>query len=143
VSKIVVDASVAMKWVIEEDGTPEALMLLKQASLAAPDLLTAECANILWKKVRRNELTKENAFLAARLLERADIEFLPRSLLEPAVRMAIELDHPAYDCVYLALAAANGWKFVTADERFVQKVRQSRRSRFRTVVVPLSEAPEA
>ena len=48
-SGLVIDASVAIKWVIEEAGTKEALALRRQA-LAAPDLLVAECANILWKK---------------------------------------------------------------------------------------------
>ena len=57
-SALVIDASIAVKWVVEEDGTPQALMLRQQAKLIAPDLLIAECANILWKKVQRNELSK-------------------------------------------------------------------------------------
>jgi hypothetical protein len=52
VSPLVIDASIAIKWVIEEEGTKEALALRSRA-LSAPDLLIAECANILWKKVRR------------------------------------------------------------------------------------------
>ena len=44
---IVIDASIAMKWVVEEDGTSEALMLRRRARLIAPELLLAECANIL------------------------------------------------------------------------------------------------
>lgn len=70
----------------------------------AAELLVAECANILWKKVQRDELSNNVAFLAAQLLE---AEFLPtRSLLEAATRTAIELifSHPAYDCLCLALA---------------------------------------
>ena len=47
-STFVIDASVAIKWVVEEPGTPEAL-LLRRHRLLAPDLLMAECANILWK----------------------------------------------------------------------------------------------
>ena len=70
---LVIDASVAIKWVIEEPGTREALSL-RRHRLFAPDLLVAECANILWKKTRRNELTLQEALLAARLLQRADIE---------------------------------------------------------------------
>jgi len=101
---LVIDASVVIKWVIDEPGTKEALSLLRHR-LYAPDLLVAECANILWKKVQRNELTSEEAALATRLLQCADIELAPmRALLEPAVRLAITLDHPAYDCTYLALA---------------------------------------
>jgi predicted nucleic acid-binding protein len=65
-------------------------------------------ANILWKKVQRHELFKEEALLAARILEGAEIELLPiRSLFEAATRMSIEIDHPAYDCFYLALAIHN------------------------------------
>jgi predicted nucleic acid-binding protein len=87
-------------------------------------LLVAECANALWKKVRRNELTAQEASLAARLLQRADIELEPmRDLIEPATQLAITLDHPAYDCLYLALAQANEAEFVTADEALSRKVR--------------------
>src|ERR1700730_17898913 len=101
---LVIDASVAIKWVIEEPGTREALSL-RPHRLFAPDLLVAECANILWKKTQRNELSLQEALLAARLLQRADIELAPmRAFVEPATRLAIGLDHPAYDCAYLALA---------------------------------------
>ena len=75
-NRIVIDASVAIKWVVEEDGTPEALALLEKHSLSAPDLFIPECANILWKKVRRRELEKNEAILAARLLQRSDIELI-------------------------------------------------------------------
>ena len=87
---LVIDASIAIKWVVEEDGTADALTLRRHAKLIAPDLLAAECANILWKKVRRNELSKDEAFLAARLLQAADLDLLPtRSLLETATRSAV------------------------------------------------------
>jgi predicted nucleic acid-binding protein len=121
VSAFVVDASVVIKWFIDESGTTEALSL-RRHRLLAPDLLVAECANVLWKKVRRNELSEDEAVLAARLLARSDIELEPmRALLEPATRLAIALDHPAYDCTYLALAAARGCDFVTADEALSRK----------------------
>jgi len=51
VSPLCIDASIAIKWVIEETGTQEALALRECARLIAPDLLIPECANILWKKV--------------------------------------------------------------------------------------------
>lgn len=121
-STLVIDASVAIKWVVEEAGTREALAL-RRHRLTAPDLLVAECANILWKKVRRRELSAQEATLAARLLERADIDLAPtRRLLEPATRLAVALDHPAYDCLYLVLAEASGCDVVTADERLCAKV---------------------
>jgi len=141
VTRLVVDASIALKWVVQEDGTKQALFLRQRAKLIAPDLLVPECANILWKKVQRKELTRDEALLAARLLQGAEIELLPtRSLLEQAARIAIDLDHPAYDCLYLALAMENGCRFVTADERFIRKLSQGPRSLYRDNVVGLTEA---
>ena len=137
----VIDASIAVKWVVEEDGTAEALALRQGSKLIAPQLLVAECANILWKKVQREELLKEEALLAARLLQGAEIELLPmQSLLEAAVRMSIEIDHAAYDCVYLALAIDNKCQFVTADERFLRKIHQGGQGTLRARAVSLIEA---
>jgi predicted nucleic acid-binding protein len=143
VNSFIIDASIAVKWVVEEEGSPEALTLLRRAKLVAPELLVAECANILWKKVQRDELSKAEALLAARLLEAAEIELSPTlSLLEAATRIAIELDHPAYDCLYLALAIVRGCRFVTADIRFVTKLGKRRRSRLRDKVLTLTEATD-
>ena len=137
-SRFVVDASIAIKWVIEEEDTPAALKLL-EAHLLAPDLLVAECANILCKKVQRKELSRNQALLAARLLEGADLELLPtRSLLGSATNLAIQLDHPAYDCLYLALAAASDCQFITADQRLLRKL--ARGNGLRGMTLSLAEA---
>jgi predicted nucleic acid-binding protein len=141
VNTLVIDASIAVKWVVEEEGTPQALRLRQRAKLIAPELLVAECANILWKKVRREELSREQALLAARLLQVAEIELRPtRWLLEAAARVAIDLDHPSYDCLYLALAAETQCQFVTGDERFLRKIGQSRRGEFHNRIITLTEA---
>ncbi|MGC8478225.1 MAG: type II toxin-antitoxin system VapC family toxin [Acetobacteraceae bacterium] len=117
----VVDASVAIKWVIAEPGAEAALALLGH-ELTAPDLLVAECANILWRKHRLGEISLREAGLAARLLERAEVDLVPmRRLLDRATALAIALDHPAYDAVYLALAELTGRAFVTADVRLARK----------------------
>ena len=138
-SSLVIDASVAVKWVVEEEGTKEALALRHRA-LAAPDLLIAECANILWKKVRRNELSEQESVFAAGLLALADIELMAmRPYLEAAVRIAVALDHPAYDCIYIALAEAEGLRFVTADMSLLRKVRRQASERYADRVVGLAD----
>ena len=138
---LVIDASIAIKWVVEEDGTPHALALRQKAKLIAPDLLVPECANILWKKVQRNELVREEALFAARLLQGADVELLPmRSLFEAATRMSIEVDHPAYDCIYLALAIERSCQFVTADERLLRKLQRERQHTLVGRAMALNEA---
>ena len=70
---------------------------------------------------------KEEALFAARLLQGADVQLLPmRSLFEAATRMSIEVDHPAYDCIYLALAIESSCQFVTADEQLLRKLQRGR-----------------
>ena len=140
-TKLVIDASVAVKWVVTERGSQEAVRLLEASPLAAPDLLVAECANILWKKVQRKELLPTEALMAARLLERADVEIYPtRHLLEAATRIAIDLDHPAYDCVYLGLAMANNWQLVTADERLLNKLNREKSSIYGSATLSMRDA---
>jgi predicted nucleic acid-binding protein len=111
--------------VVEEEGTAVALSVRSSYDkLLAPDLLVSECANVLWKKVARGELTAQEAQMAARLLAASDIELVgTRAFLETATRLAIGLNHPAHDCTYLALALAQSCPFVTADAAFVGKVR--------------------
>jgi predicted nucleic acid-binding protein len=78
--------------------------------------------------------------VAARLLETAETALTPnRSLLGTATRITIELDHPAYDCLYLALAIENDCRFVTADQHFLRKVGASRHRLYRAMVASLTE----
>ncbi len=140
--RVLVDASVAIKWVVDEPGSAVAALLLERR-LMAPDLLSSECANILWKKVMLRELTAEEADLAARALEGAEVELVAtRPYLAAAAAIAIELDHPAYDGIYLAVAEAMALPLVTADARLVAKARAGR-GRFSERLVALSEVPAA
>ena len=58
----------------------------------------------------------------ADLVAAADVELAPmRALLEPAAELAISMDHPAYDCTYLALAESLSCDLVTADVKLSAK----------------------
>jgi predicted nucleic acid-binding protein len=120
----IVDASVAVKWLVQEPGSEQA-RLLSRARLEAPDLLPVECANILWKKVRVRDLSREEALARLQLLLQAPVSLaVSRILLEPAIEISFDLRHPVYDCVYLALALQRQVPLVTADERLVAAVRK-------------------
>ncbi len=122
---LVVDASVAVKWVVEESGSASAVALRSSYEFLAPDLIVAECANILWKKAMRNELAREEAIVAAKLLARSGMALVSsRGLAEAATALAVDLRHPAYDCIYLALARERRCRLVTADRRLVTVVRE-------------------
>ncbi|MGV6876407.1 type II toxin-antitoxin system VapC family toxin [Pseudochelatococcus sp. B33] len=137
---LVVDASIAIKWVVEEEGTEAAVDLRTRFRFAAPELLIPECANILWKKVQRGELTRDETVLAAGLIERSGIDFLPMTgLLEQTTSLAIELSHPAYDCAYLTAALRSGSRFVTADTRLLHIIAERGSSEIASLCVSLSD----
>lgn len=117
----VVDASVALKWFVEEDGS-DAARALHGRHLTAPDLLIAEVANGLWRMVRSGRLPPAAAPLAMRRLPRYLASLAPLApLAGRAAEIALALDHPAYDAFYLALAEASGSIVVTADRRLLDK----------------------
>lgn len=138
---LVIDASVAVKWVISEDGGEDAVRLRSTFIFIAPELLLPECANILWKKVQRKELEPNEAALAIALIERSGISFQSmQGLSETATRLAIELGHPAYDCIYLALALRQKLRFVTADKRLLATVAQRGSSELAGLCLALEDA---
>lgn len=120
---LVVDASVALKWVVRETGSEAATALLHRV-LIAPDLMVAEVGSALTKKVRRGEI---GAVQARQGLEevRSRLQFVPsEGLHEAAFDLSLALHHAMYDCYYLALAEAHDSRMVTADAVFAGKVRQ-------------------
>lgn len=126
-TRLVVDSSVAIKWFVGEADSGDALKLRDQHQLVAPDLLVAECVNAFWKKARRRELTADEAVLACQGLALTDVILKDMTgLSAPAGTLVIAFDHPAYDCFYLALSAAEGLPYVTSDLSFVRKVRAAK-----------------
>jgi predicted nucleic acid-binding protein len=122
----VVDASIAVKWVVAETDSEAAARLLEgDAVLLAPDLLYAEAANALWALSRRGDVAAADVREALAVL--ADVPLhIPssmRQLMPAATRLAQDLDHPVYDCFYLALAVQQQYPLLTADRRFEAKVR--------------------
>lgn len=115
---IVVDASIALKWVLEEQGSAAAEELLDK-DLAAPSLWLLEAANALWRRTVRGELTPAEAEERLTELTKAPVASVPLEQdLPEAMRLAVQLNHPVYDCLYLALAKRLGTYVVTADTRF-------------------------
>jgi predicted nucleic acid-binding protein len=116
----IIDASVAVKWVLDEADSDAALQLGKH-HLLAPDLLDTECASVLWKAARRGALSAAEAAERLAVIGQAAIERLPGAVLLPgAMHHALQLGHPVYDCLYLEAAVWTGLPLVTADRRMAR-----------------------
>lgn len=123
----VVDASVAVKWFLEEEFSGEAESLLASSSLLiAPDLLRVEVANALWSLARRKRIKWEQARQALLELFTMDIECVPsEQLLAAALQLAQSLEHPVYGCLYLACTDICDGILITADARLQRAVSNS------------------
>jgi predicted nucleic acid-binding protein len=124
---VVVDASVAFKWFRAEPDSAAAERLAVDHDLAAPELVLAEVANAAWKAVRLGQLATAQLEAAVRALPRYIVLLEPlRPLAVPAAAIAHEIDHPVYDCFYLALAERHRITMVTADRRLLAGVAGTR-----------------
>jgi predicted nucleic acid-binding protein len=126
VSRLVVDASVAVKWVLREEHEAAARRVLSSGRLWAPHLLWVEVGNTLWKRYRRREASVEEVrWMLADVRSLPVTTFAHRPLLPAALDLAISLEQTVYDCLYLALAEARNSIVVTADRRFHEVVNAS------------------
>src|SRR4051794_34217702 len=121
-STVVVDASVGLKWVIDETRSDMAVALIAGRALITSALFWVEAANALATKEHRGELGRAELEDAWRDLAQAPLETMPLNLAgaRSALGLAWELGHPVYDCCYLELALARGTTAITADRRFWQ-----------------------
>ena len=122
--RFVVDASVAVKWLVaEEDADIADRLAASGRELHAPRLMASEAANVLWRKARVGQIERAETGAAMALLTDMPVRWNDdETVIADAVRLAMALDHPVYDCVYLALAHRIGATVVTADRRFVTAV---------------------
>ncbi|MCY4128934.1 MAG: type II toxin-antitoxin system VapC family toxin [Gammaproteobacteria bacterium] len=122
--QFVVDASVAVKLLVEEAQSDEAREVLANATaLHAPRLLASEVANVLWRKVRSRQLDRAMASTVINSLTDMPIRWHDDEIVTAhGLHLAMTIDHPFYDCLYLALAYRIGTTMVTADKRFMTAV---------------------
>lgn len=125
---LIVDASVAVKWLAEEAGSAAARILGGVADpLIAPDLVIVEVGNALWKKLQQGAVSRTQATLGLRKLPSLFAQLHPDGpLSERALELAIDLKHPIYDCFYLALALRENATLVTADARMGAAAKEAR-----------------
>jgi predicted nucleic acid-binding protein len=114
---LIVDASA----LVASLGNPKSGPLLLGQELAAPDLLIPETLNAFWKLRRAGRSVPALSILLSTF---DHIRIVPsRVHAARAADLADRLDHPVYDCLYLALAEAEADVVITADAAFERKAR--------------------
>ena len=135
--RLVVDASVAIKWVVSEAGSPQAIAI-RRHELIAPELIFLECCNALWKLSRGNQTAWPAATGSLEALMAVPLTVVPaRNLGRRALEIAFLLGHPAYDALYVAMAEVYSAKVVTAEARLLRVVSASP---FSHLVINLEDA---
>ncbi|WP_234729596.1 type II toxin-antitoxin system VapC family toxin [Acidocella facilis] len=139
---VVVDASVGLKWVLEEPDSPLAEALLSsEADLLVPDFWLNEATNVLWLQVRKKIFAPDEAREALALL-RAVIHPTPTgdlALHDVALDIGIEVNHSTYDTLYLAFAVAMGASaVVVSDAAFLRAMQSHPDPNLSTMVVSLA-----
>ena len=130
-SLLVVDASVAAKWVLPPTGetlVDEAVDLLNRyvagkIRFVVPDLFWAELANLLWKAVRKQRCTRTAAEAGIHALKTRGLATIPsHKLVESAFAIANAFERTVYDSLYIALALDSSAQLITADEKLANAV---------------------
>lgn len=124
---ILVDASLAAKWLLPEQGSDKALELITgRELLAAPALIRIEVLAAITRSARKGLATvSESRDRCQKWLGYLAVETLSliadESLLNEAIPLALEVKHPLQDCLYLAAARQNDARLVTADRTFYER----------------------
>jgi predicted nucleic acid-binding protein len=123
----VVDASVAVKWYVPEIYETEATRVLKgRQPLHAPELIIPEFSSIIWKKVRRGELSKAEGERIVSAISRKRWTVHPhKNIIKSAYIGAEATGQTVYDWTYLALAISLSCHFVTADGKFFKALEKT------------------
>jgi len=122
---VVVDSSVAIKWLVVEPHSAEARRILDEyqagtLTLLAPDLINAEVGNVVWKKQRFQGMAVADAQLIVDAFRMLNFILTPTAaLLNDAYRLAVAHGRTVYDAMYLALSLREGCRLATGDEKMV------------------------
>lgn len=138
---LIVDASVALKWFVDEQGSDRALALLEGPErLVAPDIAVSEICNGAWRMARTRAMPEAQVRSIVSTISEVVDEFFPSlPLAARALAIARALDHPAYDCFYVALSEVLECPVVTADARLLRRLQGTEWEERLRPLLPLSK----
>lgn len=118
---VVVDSSVAFKWIVNEEGSDRAETLLRREVLAAPDMILYEVSNVLHCQKRLPD-ARVQALLNTFLGFHVEIFALPSQKFGRVAELSRQFDITAYDASFIAMAELLKTELITADHKLLKKV---------------------
>ena len=135
---MIIDASVAFKWIAREEDSELALRLLDGRHLVAPILMIHEVGNAIWKMAQREQIDSSVSFSEDLARLPLLVELVDESQHAPrALEIGREFNHAVYDCAYLAMAESRSDRIVSADATLMTKLSGTR---YASMLVSLEEA---
>ena len=124
---LVIDASVAVKWIVAEEHEDAAeALLLPGIRRIAPDFLVVEVGNVMCSKIMNGRVDPSQAKLGIRFVRESIDQFVSDgALVDRALDIAADLNHAIYDCLYIACAEQMQGQLITADRRLMRKLEGS------------------
>jgi predicted nucleic acid-binding protein len=122
VSTAILDTSVAIALVVDESGSGAATEAVAGLEMLVPDVFWGEVSAALVRKIRMRLRSRDDSFAAYDLLRR----FVKHTVAsEPlgtiAIALSLDIEHPVYDCLFLAAAIAHQAPLLTADRTLYSK----------------------
>jgi predicted nucleic acid-binding protein len=126
--KYVLDASVAIRWVIPSPLTAKALKLRDDYlngihDLIAPDIFPGETASALTKSERQKLIAVgDAAILHVKILRASPTLYAYLPLIPRGIEISSQTRTGFYDCLYVALAEREQCELVTADDKLINGI---------------------
>ena len=118
-TRYVVDASVAVEYLLRTPVGESVAELLEGAVLLAPELMDAEVLSVLRRAVLHGHLAEARALLAVDDLVHWPVERIPHRTLAP-LAWQYHKNLSAYDAFYVATARAHDLPLLTTDARLTR-----------------------
>lgn len=117
----IVDASVVIEYLVTGAYTSHVQTFFNQVKitdrLIVPEFCLLECTNVIWKQMRFNGMSREDAKIVLSLLRALKLRRTPmKQLLDKSLEIALNNTLAIYDSSYIALAMHYNYPLISLDQ---------------------------
>lgn len=123
---VTIDVSAAVEVVMGRPKQKPIINILKKADLIiAPSLYIYEASNVMWKYHSLQNYSLDNIVKKIRYLHEMVDQFIDaKEIFEEAIPLSCNIDHPAYDSMYLVTSRRKNATLITLDKRLIKAAKK-------------------